>query len=74
LVSKELAHFAHNLHDGENCPLWIAEHPNVMQTGCFGTIGVEAKILKLESEMKLLQPKSFQKSKMILHMQSNNCD
>ncbi|WP_432220910.1 AAA family ATPase [Flavobacterium sp. TMP13] len=32
MVSKELAHFADNLHEGENCPLCGAlEHPNVMQ-------------------------------------------
>ena len=32
LVSKELSHFADNLHDGENCPLCGSqEHPNVMQ-------------------------------------------
>ncbi|SHM35007.1 AAA family ATPase [Flavobacterium xanthum] len=32
LVSKELVHYAENLHDGENCPLCGSqEHPNVMQ-------------------------------------------
>lgn len=32
LVAKGLAQFAHNLHDGENCPLCGAlEHPNPMQ-------------------------------------------
>ena len=32
LVSKELVHYADNLHDGENCPLCGSqEHPNVMQ-------------------------------------------
>lgn len=32
LVSKELVHFAENLHEGENCPLCGSqEHPNVMQ-------------------------------------------
>jgi exonuclease SbcC len=31
LVSKELAHFSEQIHDGENCLVWIAEHPNVMQ-------------------------------------------
>ena len=32
MVSKELAHFADNLHEGEDCPLCGAlEHPNVMQ-------------------------------------------
>jgi exonuclease SbcC len=32
LVSKELVHYAANLHDNENCPLCGSqEHPNVMQ-------------------------------------------
>jgi exonuclease SbcC len=27
LVSKELAHFSAQIHDGENCPVWIWNIP-----------------------------------------------
>ncbi|SEA30078.1 exonuclease SbcC [Flavobacterium gillisiae] len=65
LVSKELAHFAHNLHDGENCPLCGSlEHPHVMQAEDVSDqlAVVEATILKLENsekEIALLEKKAF---------------
>ena len=65
LVSKELAQFAHNLHDGENCPLCGSlEHPHVMQAEDVTdqlTIA-EAMISKLENsekEIALLEKKAF---------------
>jgi exonuclease SbcC len=68
LVSKELAHFAHNLHRYENCPCGSLEHPNVMQAEDVSEqlAIVEAKILKLEianNEIAANRKESFQNRK-----------
>jgi exonuclease SbcC len=73
LVSKGLAQFAHNLHDGENCPLCGSlEHPNVMHAEDVTEqlSAVEATILKLENtekEIALLEKKAFKIENDIAH-------
>jgi exonuclease SbcC len=73
LVSKELANFAHNLHDGENCPLCGSlEHPHVMQAEDVSEqlAVVEATILKLENneiEIAATEKKAFKIENDITH-------
>jgi exonuclease SbcC len=59
LVSKELAHFSEQIHDGEKCPLCGSlEHPNVMQAEDVSEqlTTIEETILKLaKQEKKLLR-------------------
>ncbi|MFB0911495.1 MAG: hypothetical protein QMA99_11245, partial [Flavobacterium sp.] len=55
LVSKELAHFSAQIHDGENCPLCGSlEHPNVMQAEDVSEqlATIEETILKLAKQEK----------------------
>jgi exonuclease SbcC len=55
LVSKELAHFSEQIHDGENCPLCGSlEHPNVMQVEDVSAqlATIEEAILKLAKQEK----------------------
>jgi len=62
-LKQELAHYAHNLHDGEPCPLCgAAEHPSPMQIG------------KLEEEFASLEIKknSIQADKNILEKEKSD--
>ncbi len=65
MVSKELAQFAHNLHEGENCPLCGSlEHPQVMQPEDVSEQfeRVEASILKAansDKEITILENKAL---------------
>lgn len=67
-VQEKLAHFAHNLHDGESCPLCGAlEHPNIIEiddvTSKLGVVNNELK--QIEEQLKLLQKKQNEVQKII---------
>ena len=59
-VQQKLAHFAHNLHEGESCPLCGAlEHPNIVEINDismkFETVNNELN--QIDEKLKLLQKK-----------------
>jgi exonuclease SbcC len=57
LVSKELAHFSEQIHDGENCLVGSLEHPNVMQAEDVSEqlTTIEETILKLKQEKRIVE-------------------
>ena len=58
-VQQKLAHYAHNLHDGESCPLCGSqEHPNIVVMD-----DVTAKIENLKLELKNIEVKQEQSQK-----------
>jgi len=53
-VQEQLSHYAHNLHDGEPCPLCGAlEHPSKIELD-----NISDKTLLIENELKVLNDKS----------------
>ena len=58
-VQQKLAHYAHNLHDGESCPLCGSQdHPNIVVMD-----DVTAKIENLKLELKNIEVKQEQSQK-----------
>lgn len=67
-VQQKLAHFAHNLHEGESCPLCGAlEHPNIVEIDDISTKfeTVNNELNQIEEKLKLLQKKQNEIQKMI---------
>ena len=73
LVSRELAHFTDNLHDGENCPLCGSQdHPNVRKVE---DVSEQLKIIEVtlsklenqEKEITLIEKKAFKIENDIAH-------
>ncbi|WP_413533932.1 AAA family ATPase [Empedobacter brevis] len=67
-VQQKLAHFAHNLHEGESCPLCGAlEHPNIVEvddvSSKFEVVNNELK--QVEENLKSLQKKQNEIQKII---------
>ncbi|MGV0965270.1 SbcC/MukB-like Walker B domain-containing protein [Empedobacter falsenii] len=59
-VQQKLAHFAHNLHEGESCPLCGAlEHPNIVEIDDVSTKFevVNNELNQIDEKLKLLQKK-----------------
>lgn len=66
-VQKQLSHFAHNLHDGEACPLCGAlEHPNIAEledvSGQLKTISEQISTIEKEQESLQKQFSETEKS------------
>lgn len=67
-VQQKLAHFAHNLHDGESCPLCGAlEHPNIVKiddvTSKLDVVNNELN--QIDEQLKSLQKKQNEVQKII---------
>ena len=59
-VQQKLAHFAHNLHEGESCPLCGAlEHPNIVEINDISTKFevVNNELNQIDEKLKSLQKK-----------------
>lgn len=59
-VQQKLAHFAHNLHEGESCPLCGAlEHPNIVEINDISTKFevVNNELNQIDDKLKSLQKK-----------------
>ena len=67
-VQQKLAHYAHNLHDGEACPLCGAlEHPNIVEVDDVTSklSAVNTKLSQLDDEVKALQKKQHEIQKIV---------
>lgn len=67
-VQQKLAHYAHNLHDGEACPLCGAlEHPNIVEVDDVTSklSAVNTKLSQLDDEVKALQKKQNEVQKIV---------
>lgn len=67
-VQQKLAHFAHNLHEGESCPLCGAlEHPNIVEINDISTkFGVvNNELNQIDEKLKSLQKKQNEVQKII---------
>lgn len=67
-VQQKLAHYAHNLHDGEACPLCGAlEHPNIVEVDDVTSKlnAVNTKLSQLDDEVKALQKKQHEIQKIV---------
>lgn len=67
-VQQKLAHYAHNLHDGEACPLCGAlEHPNIVEVDDVTSklSAVNTKLSQLDDEVKALQKKQNEIQKIV---------
>lgn len=67
-VQQKLAHFAHELHDGEACPLCGAsEHPNIIEVDDVSTkfevVNIELK--QIDEKLKSLQKKQNEVQKIV---------
>ncbi len=67
-VQQKLAHYAHNLHNGEACPLCGAlEHPNIVEVDDVTSklSAVNTKLSQLDDEVKALQKKQNEVQKIV---------
>lgn len=67
-VQQKLVHFAHNLHEGESCPLCGAlEHPNIVEIDDISTKFevVNNELNQIDEKLKSLQKKQNEVQKMI---------
>ncbi|MGL5235128.1 MAG: AAA family ATPase [Empedobacter falsenii] len=67
-VQQKLVHFAHNLHEGESCPLCGAlEHPNIVEIEDISTTFevVNNELNQIDEKLKSLQKKQNEVQKMI---------
>ncbi|WP_291092284.1 AAA family ATPase [Empedobacter sp. UBA6745] len=67
-VQQKLAHFAHNLHEGESCPLCGAlEHPNIVEIDDISTKFeiVDNELNQIDEKLKSLQKKQNEVQKNI---------
>ncbi|WP_282628543.1 AAA family ATPase [Empedobacter sedimenti] len=67
-VQQKLAHFAHNLHDGESCPLCGAlEHPNIVEIGDVSSKFevVNNELNQIDEKLKSLQKKQNEVQKIV---------
>lgn len=67
-VQQKLAHFAHNLHEGESCPLCGAlEHPNIVEINDISTKFevVNNELNQIDEKLKSLQKKQNEVQKII---------
>ncbi|TGN29695.1 AAA family ATPase [Empedobacter tilapiae] len=67
-VQQKLAHFAHNLHEGESCPLCGAlEHPNIVEIDDISTKFevVNNELNQIDEKLKSLQKKQNEVQKIV---------